>query len=75
MRKASRFFALSLTIFLVSYSPKAEEGMYPISFLGSMNLREMGLGLDANDIFNQQGDGLINAIVNLNGLGILNVCF
>lgn len=67
MKKASKLSALLLTILLVSYTPKPEEGMYPISFLGNMNLKEMGLNLEANDIFNLNGNGLINAIVNING--------
>ncbi|MCB0739328.1 MAG: S46 family peptidase, partial [Bacteroidetes bacterium] len=67
MKNIKLLVTFMLSLFLVSYAPKPEEGMYPVSFLESMDLTAMGLGIDANEIFNPNGNGLINAIVNLNG--------
>ena len=41
--------------------------MYPISLLGTLNFEEIGMDLKAKDVFNEGGNGLINAIVNING--------
>lgn len=43
------------------------EGMYPISFLSMLNLEEMGINLKAEDIFDEKGNGLINAVVRIGG--------
>jgi len=59
--------ALLLFVSTTSFKPNPEEGMYPISLLGTLNFEEMGMELKANDIFNEKGNGLINAIVNING--------
>ncbi len=45
----------------------ADEGMYPLSEIGKLNLKSKGLNLTAKDIY-QSGDvGLIDAIVQLSG--------
>ncbi len=48
-------------------STKADEGMYPISELGNVNLKAAGILLSAQDIFNPADVGLVNAIVNVGG--------
>lgn len=60
---------LVLVLFIAStaFQPKPEEGMYPISFLESLDLKAMGLKLTAKEIFNEGGNGLINAIVRIGG--------
>jgi hypothetical protein len=45
----------------------ADEGMYPISEIHKLNLREKGLQLDAADLYNPNGISLIDAIVSLGG--------
>lgn len=61
----------TLAVFILfsasSFRPAPEEGMYPISLLTSLDFAKMGMNLKADDIFNEKGNGLINAIVNING--------
>ena len=45
----------------------ADEGMYPISEIHKMNLREKGLQIEAADLYNPNGVSLIDAIVSLGG--------
>ena len=63
MRKL--FFILALT--LIASAVPAEEGMYPLSELNRLNLSERGLTVAVTDIFNEQGTGLVNAIVRVGG--------
>jgi hypothetical protein len=46
---------------------RAEEGMYPISQLGSLDLRSKGLELTADQIFNPQATCLLDGICRVNG--------
>jgi hypothetical protein len=48
-------------------SSRAEEGMFPISQLGQLDLRSKGLELTAEQIFNPDGIGLIDGICRVNG--------
>lgn len=66
-RKIFGCLALFIFVSTTSFTPGPDEGMYPISLLGTLNFDEMGMDLKANDIFNEKGNGLINAIVNING--------
>lgn len=54
-------------VFMSSFSKPPEEGMYPISLLGTLDFEKIGMDLKASDIFNENGDGLVNAVVNING--------
>jgi hypothetical protein len=45
----------------------SDEGMYPISEIGKLNLRAAGIRLNAKEIYNPAGVGLIDAIVNIGG--------
>ena len=44
-----------------------EEGMYPISEIGKLNLKAKGLKIDPDSIYNPKGTSLIEGIVNLPG--------
>lgn len=66
-RKIFSCLALFIFVSTTSFTPGPEEGMYPISLLGTLNFEEIGMDLKAKDIFNEGGNGLINAIVNING--------
>ena len=44
-----------------------EEGMYPITSIGSLKLKEKGLKIGVNDIYNPGGTSLIDGIVSLGG--------
>ncbi|MGB0432475.1 MAG: DUF4301 family protein, partial [Bacteroidia bacterium] len=50
-----------------SFKLMPEEGMYPISLLNTLDFAQMGMNIKPNDIINAKGDGLVNAIVNING--------
>lgn len=54
-------------ISMSSFKKSPEEGMYPISLLGTLDFEKIGMDLKASDIFNEQGTGLVNAVVNING--------
>jgi hypothetical protein len=45
----------------------ADEGMYPISELYKLNLKSKGLKIDPKAIYNPNGIGLIDAVVQLSG--------
>jgi hypothetical protein len=44
-----------------------EEGMYPITSIGSLKLKDKGLKIGANEIYNPGGTSLIDGIVSLGG--------
>jgi hypothetical protein len=44
-----------------------EEGMYPITSIGSLKLKEKGLKIGVNEIYNPGGTSLIDGIVSLGG--------
>ena len=44
-----------------------EEGMYPITSIGSLKLKEKGLKIGVNDIYNPGGTSLIDGIASLGG--------
>jgi len=45
----------------------AEEGMWPLSEIGTLDLEEKGMEIAAQDIYNPGGLSLVNGIVRLNG--------
>ncbi|MDP4175160.1 MAG: S46 family peptidase [Bacteroidota bacterium] len=59
---------LSMTIFLSAWkNPDPEEGMYPLSEIRHLALKEAGLKIDPVDIYNPKGISLIDALVNVGG--------
>lgn len=62
-------FGLMLIISLTfpAFNLKAEEGMYPLSEINKLDLRSMGLQLDAAELYNPEGVSLIDAIIDLGG--------
>ena len=56
-----------LAIFPADRWLEAEEGMYPISEIAKLNLKEKGLELDPGEIFNPDGVSLIDGICRVNG--------
>jgi hypothetical protein len=46
---------------------KADEGMFPLSELGRLNLQAKGLQLRPEEVFNPQGIALVNGICKVNG--------
>ena len=62
-----RYFLLTLSFFLFLQLGLADEGMYPISEIHKLNLRAKGLKIDPKAIYNPNGIGLIDAVVQLSG--------
>ncbi len=61
---------LLLTVFVFTVALQltlADEGMYPISELYKLNLKSKGLKIDPKAIYNPNGIGLIDAVVQLSG--------
>ncbi len=54
-------------VLLGFYLLPADEGMHPINALERLDLRAKGLDITARDIFNPEGIGLTDAIVDLGG--------
>lgn len=64
------FKRLLFTVFtlIIALQPVlADEGMYPISELYKLNLKSKGLKIDPKAIYNPNGIGLIDAVVQLSG--------
>jgi hypothetical protein len=59
-----RYLLISLMLTLNVF---AEEGMYPLSELNELDLKQKGFQINANDIFNENGGGLSRAIVKVGG--------
>jgi hypothetical protein len=62
-----RLLLAAFTVVLVLQLALADEGMYPISELYKLNLKAKGLKIDPKAIYNPQGIGLIDAVVQLSG--------
>lgn len=58
-------FAASFLFGMIPASP--EEGMYPLSEIGKIDLQKAGLKIDPKEIYNPNGISLIDALVNLSG--------
>ncbi|MFY0673246.1 MAG: S46 family peptidase [Bacteroidia bacterium] len=59
--------AVILAFTVSSFRLMPEEGMYPISLLNTLDFAQMGMDINQSDIINKDGDGIVNAIVNING--------
>lgn len=62
-----RYFLLILSLLLFLQLGLSDEGMYPISEIHKLNLRVKGLRIDPKAIYNPNGIGLIDAVVQLSG--------
>ncbi|MBI5215570.1 MAG: S46 family peptidase [Ignavibacteriae bacterium] len=63
-----KHFSATVLLFLfLSFQLLADEGMYPLSEIGKLNLKAKGLNLTAKDIYESGDVGLIDAIVQLSG--------
>jgi hypothetical protein len=58
---------LIFTIFSAFISFVPEEGMYPLSELSKLELKEAGLQIPVEEIYNPNGTSLIDALVNTGG--------
>ncbi len=56
-----------LLIIFVAFSLHAEEGMYPLSEIKNLNLKELGFNISIDELYNTNGVSLITALVNLSG--------
>lgn len=62
-----KFSAAILLIFIFSAMVRPEEGMYPLSEIHKIDLKEAGLLIDPLDVYNPNGVSLIDALVNVGG--------
>lgn len=62
-----RIFPLFFSFLFVLQLSIADEGMYPISEIHKLNLKAKGLRIDPKAIYNPNGIGLIDAVVQLSG--------
>ncbi|MCX6132668.1 MAG: S46 family peptidase [Ignavibacteriales bacterium] len=62
-----RLLFTMFTLIVVLQLVLADEGMYPISELYKLNLKAKGLKIDPKAIYNPNGIGLIDAVVQLSG--------
>lgn len=62
----SLFTFLITSVFFIG-SSRPDEGMYPLSELGSINLREAGLKIDISEIYNPNGVSHVDALVRVGG--------
>lgn len=60
------FVKIYLIVF-IAISLHAEEGMYPLSEINKLNLKELGFNISADELYNTNGVSLITALVNLSG--------
>jgi len=65
MRLFNRIFII--TLLLLATISFADEGMYPLSEIHKLNLKEKGLLLDSSDIFNTEKISLLDGICKING--------
>jgi len=62
-----RLLLTAFTFIVALQFTLADEGMYPISEIYKLNLRARGLKIDPKAIYNPNGIGLIDAVVQLSG--------
>jgi hypothetical protein len=63
-----RVLVVAIILFAALLRPTiGEEGMYPITSIGSLKLKEKGLKIGVNEIYNPGGTSLIDGIVSLGG--------
>jgi hypothetical protein len=67
MKKYTLFLAVSIACLLLFSSHKTDEGMFPLSHLSQVDLKEAGFRIGEKDIFNPDGVALTDALVRLGG--------
>ncbi|MFY0643182.1 MAG: S46 family peptidase [Bacteroidia bacterium] len=65
MKKAFAVFAVMAMLSFTNN--KHEEGMFPLSSLSNLELKAAGLKIEPKDIYNTEGNSLVNALVRLGG--------
>ncbi len=63
----SSFIAIFGFMLLAFAAPVLEEGMYPLSEIHKVNLKDAGLKIDVKDVYNPDGISLVDALVNVGG--------
>ena len=58
---------ISLTLLLGMLPASPEEGMYPLSDIDKVDLKEAGLKIDPKEVYNPNGISLVDALVQLSG--------
>lgn len=65
MKKAA---VILMVLGLLSFTTTVhEEGMFPLSYLSKLELKEAGLKIETSEIYNEEGTSLVNALVRLGG--------
>lgn len=65
--RVARFLLPALLALIRSGPAVCDEGMYPLTDLGKLDLRARGIRLSADEIYNPGGVGLADAVVNIRG--------
>ena len=60
--KYLRFLPLPILIIVATLTITADEGMYPLSEIGKLDLASKGLEIDIEEIYNPDGVSLVDAI-------------
>jgi hypothetical protein len=55
------------TIISAFVPPPPEEGMFPLSEIRQLDLKEYGLRIDIDEVYNPEGTSLVDALVNVGG--------
>lgn len=65
MKKSFAFLAI---VALLAFTNRStEEGMFPLSNLSQLDLQKAGLKIDSREIYSEDGNSLVNALVRLGG--------
>ncbi|HEX2982723.1 MAG TPA: S46 family peptidase, partial [Ignavibacteriales bacterium] len=70
MNKSFKKILIPIVLFVFSIGmrpPLMEEGMYPLSEIKKLELKEAGLKISLDEIYNPNGISLTNALVNIGG--------
>ncbi|MBI9070860.1 MAG: S46 family peptidase [Melioribacteraceae bacterium] len=59
--------AVLVILFMGMFPSAPEEGMYPLSEVGKLDLVKAGLKIDPQELYNPNGTSLIDALVNIGG--------
>lgn len=67
--KKNRVLFILITFFIMSTGPMsvADEGMYPLSEIHKLNLKDKGLEMEIEDLFNPNGISLLDGICKVGG--------
>lgn len=67
LRHISSLLFITILGFVFSGWNPPDEGMFPLSEIGGLNLKEAGLKIEVSDIYNPGGTSLIDALVKVGG--------